>query len=172
LPINIIPTECTVCGEETTIYIRGEHCENNDVFILTCACIACEKRKTAEKSNPSNVRSDEAVGEGGNESGDVVCQEEERQHHVYELIDHRDDSVFYIGVTMNPRGREYDHGAPNSESAALPRIQEIRQSGSDYHLRIVASFDDRQRAEAYETILINQTSGIVNRFVPKMRCVP
>lgn len=146
---------------------------NDDEIDIRWACEECAAQgQTSSQPETPKLRSDETVGSGRDEPSNVVRSEEEtRKHHVYELIDGRSRQVFYVGVTLNPNGRYYDHGAPNSTSAAFPRIQEIRQAGSKYHMRIVASFDDRGRAEAYEAILIRETTGLLNRAVPLLRAV-
>ncbi|MDO8534556.1 MAG: GIY-YIG nuclease family protein [Xanthobacteraceae bacterium] len=167
MPFTIRISRCWK-GHELTIYADPV---NDEEINLTWTCEECAaERKAAEKPKTSSLRDDEAVGGGGDEPCDVVRTEEETQiHHVYELIDGRDGGVFYVGVTINPDGRFYSHGMPNSPSAALPRIQEIRQNGGEYHMRIVASFKDRTRAEAYEVLLISETTGAVNRMKPPLR---
>ena len=172
MPVNIIPEDCAVCGTEITVYARAAFCGYTAVICLSANCLECQERKAAEKPDSPELRENETVENGGDEPSDVVCAEEEtRSHHVYELIDGRDGSVFYVGVTINPDCRFYEHGAPKSPSAAFPRIQEIRQSGNEYQMRIVASFKNRQRAESFEALLISGTPGIVNRAVPPLRSV-
>ncbi len=149
-------------GHEFTIFAKPI---SDDEIDLVWLCEECAiARQAAEKPEASELRGDEAVGSGGDEPSDVVCAEEEtRLHHVYELVDGRNNRVFYVGVTMNPVDRHYDHGTPTGNSAALPRITEIRQDGGEYHLQIVASFKDRGKAEAYEAWLISQSEELVNR---------
>ena len=160
------------CCQGHEISVHAEPLGGDEIS-LTWNCYECEAaRASAEKSEAPELRNDEAVGSGGDEPRDMVRKEEEaRLHHVYELVDGRNNCVFYVGVTMNPNARFSDHGMPNSSSAALPRIQEIRQGGGEHYMRIVASFNDRRRAEAYEALLISETTGVVNRVTPPLRSV-
>ena len=155
-------------NHEFTIYAKPL---NDDDIDILWVCEECA-REAAEKQKASELRGDEAVGGGGDEPSNVVRAEEAAPvHHVYELIECGPDQAFYVGVTKNPNGRYYEHGAPGSTSAAFPRIQEIRQRGGQYHLNVVASFYDRERAEAYEALLISQSSDLVNRLKPPLRSV-
>lgn len=157
-------------GHEITVHAEPY---NDDEIKLTWICEECEaERPATEEPSALELRNNETMGSGGDEPSDVVRTEEKtRLHHVYELIDGRTDCVFYVGVTMKPAGRFYEHGAPNSTSAAFHRIQEIRQNGGEYRLRVVAAFEDRKRAEAYEALLISETVGLVNRATPPLRSV-
>ena len=77
MPVNIIPEDCIYCGEEVTVYVRGRSCGYSNVITVTCACVKCEERKAAEKPDAPELRSEETVGSGGDESGDVVSEEKE-----------------------------------------------------------------------------------------------
>jgi len=169
VPFTIRISRCHK-GHELTVHANPI---NDDEINLTWICEECATaRQTSKEPEVPELRGNKTVGGGRDESRDLVRTEEETKlHHVYELIDGRSDCVFYVGVTMNPNGRFYDHGAPNSPSAAFPRIQEIRQCGAKYRMQIVASFSDRRRAEAYEALLISGTVGVVNRATPPLRSV-
>ena len=88
MPINIIPEECAACGEEITVFVRASSCGHANVIAVSCSCVACDERKAAEKSETPDLRSDEAVGSGGDESGDVVSEEKEINH-IYQLVGRR-----------------------------------------------------------------------------------
>lgn len=167
MPINIIPENCVGCGEETTVYVRAASCGQSDVFILSSCCLKCEERKASEKRAASEQRTSETVGKREDESGDLVLPSESVKHHVYELIDDRDNLVFYVGITSNPNSR-YSNHRNDTSGAAYPRFQEANGQCS---MRVVATFDDRTRAQSFEALLINQTPGLLNRAIPGLRAV-
>ena len=60
-------------GHEFTVLAKPT---GDDTIELVWVCEECE-REAAEKPAASELRSDEAVGSGGDESGDVVSEEKE-----------------------------------------------------------------------------------------------
>lgn len=83
--------------------------------------------------------------------------------YVYELVDPRTDTTFYIGKTATPHGRFAAHkGDP--ASAAHARLTEIRLAGAGAEMRIIATFHSEDAALDYELYLIQRTPGLVNRM--------
>ena len=92
--------------------------------------------------------------------------------HVYELIDPRSETPFYIGCTTAPRARTVSHRT-DTGSAAWSVVQEIHAAGLKCRLRTVAKYSDKESARAHEDRLIEMLPGLVNRcWIAKHRAKP
>jgi predicted GIY-YIG superfamily endonuclease len=80
-------------------------------------------------------------------------------HFVYELVDPRDDSMFYVGITIDLYERYKQHMHCNGSNAQKDsKIQEILASG---HLPVMHTLD---RAEALIEARIKEDYWIVTRL--------
>lgn len=71
--------------------------------------------------------------------------------YVYDLIDPRDGSVFYVGKGTGDRHREHVRDAKNGASGPkCDRIRDILSAGLTVEWKIVREFDDELAAYAYE----------------------
>lgn len=76
-------------------------------------------------------------------------------YYVYELVDPRDDSVFYVGKGKKARVDAHEAEARKGRvSVKCDRIREIWGSGLHLVKRRVASFSDEQEALDFEADLI------------------
>lgn len=86
-----------------------------------------------------------------------------RTYWVYLLIDPRDGCVFYVGFTgggqAHFRGR---HHEKDRNSAAYPRICEIRAAGRRLKIKVAFRSHERHEALREETRLIQTLPGLVN----------
>jgi predicted GIY-YIG superfamily endonuclease len=72
--------------------------------------------------------------------------------HVYALV--AGDRPFYIGCTISPRKRTYQHKS-DPGSAGYHR--------SNWELVVLETFNNRDAARAYESYLVASLPGLVNR---------
>lgn len=86
--------------------------------------------------------------------------------YVYELIDPRDGSIFYVG--KGKAGRAWQHeadvrsGRPPKNWRKHRRIEEILSAGVSVEVRIVAYYEDEAEAYSHEVELIASLSGLTN----------
>lgn len=66
-------------------------------------------------------------------------------HHVYRIIDPRDNFPFYIGITKHPNVRYVQHTG-GSEGAKAERIQSIRSDGQEPIFEVIESWEKRKDA--------------------------
>lgn len=84
------------------------------------------------------------------------------KYYVYELVDPRDDSVFYVGKGCGKRVDSHEKEArAGIASKKCDRIRAIRQSGQAVGKRIVARFDDERLAYAHESMLIERHGSVL-----------
>jgi hypothetical protein len=76
---------------------------------------------------------------------------------VYELIDPRDNKVFYVG--MGQGRREYDH-KPGESGLKERRILDIEKDGLEVKRIIIGRYDTRAEALSVETTLIKWVYGL------------
>jgi hypothetical protein len=81
--------------------------------------------------------------------------------HVYQLIDPRTESVFYVGLTTSPKARTRGHRT-DSGSSAWATVQDIHAAGLKCRLRTIAKYPDKEEARAHEDRLIATLPGLVN----------
>lgn len=81
--------------------------------------------------------------------------------HVYELTDPRDDSVFYVGCSVNPQRRFLTHKY-NPLKSISGRVRELKSSGLGFGLRIESSHDTKTAARVREHNLILETPTALN----------
>ncbi len=86
---------------------------------------------------------------------------------VYALIDDRDGTPFYIGVTLNPAKRESEH-RNSFWSDMTQRIVRIEREGGTASLRALSLFGSHRDALCEERRLIRATPNIVNRVKYEM----
>lgn len=84
-----------------------------------------------------------------------------RKSYVYFLLDPRDGTVFYVGVSSNPARRLDQHMAP-SGSASFRRCDEILDAGLWPTFVLVAECADRIDALWIEREMIYAYPGLVN----------
>lgn len=86
--------------------------------------------------------------------------------YVYQLIDPRDDRVFYIGKGQRGRAWRHERNARNGDVdcnwARYHKIRAIVADGLTVTVNIVKEFDIETEAYNFEEILIHSTSGITN----------
>jgi hypothetical protein len=81
---------------------------------------------------------------------------------VYDLIDPRDDKVFYVG--KGQKQRPYDHereALKGVQSEKCDRIREILESGNSVKIDIVKRFSDETEAYQFEAERVEQI-GLAN----------
>jgi predicted GIY-YIG superfamily endonuclease len=82
--------------------------------------------------------------------------------YVYALIDPIDLSIFYIGVSIDPKTRMQSHRC-DPASAAYETIQGLKRIGFDADVVVLSKHTSRRSAEHHERILISALPGLVNR---------
>lgn len=84
--------------------------------------------------------------------------------YVYNLIDPRDNSVFYIGKGTRNRINYHEREARNKESygSKVDRIRSIVNSGLNVIKLKIANFNCEQSAYNLESELIKSTDGLTN----------
>lgn len=85
--------------------------------------------------------------------------------YVYELVDPRSGTVFYLGYTATPNSRLSGH-VNSPTSAAYPTIKAIEWAGQKVIMNIIGEFATQAEALDYEEYLISKTPGLVNRTGP------
>lgn len=80
---------------------------------------------------------------------------------VYGLYDSRTESIFYIGMTSQPRGRLSAH-RNDPLSAAHLLIKDIEDEGWECEMMIINQFNTRREAHEYEFRLIKALPGLWN----------
>lgn len=77
------------------------------------------------------------------------------RYYVYELIDTRDDKVFYVGKGSGDRWRQHEKDARKGvHGLKCDLIRAILESGNQVESRIAKRFTDEDEAFAYEKSLI------------------
>jgi hypothetical protein len=90
--------------------------------------------------------------------------------YVYELVDPRGPTVFYIGKTCNPVGRLTQH-RNNPLRSLAGRIDEISAAGLAFTMRVVAKFYTEAECFDHERKLIDSTPDLLNKR-GKRKCRP
>lgn len=99
-------------------------------------------------------------------------------YYVYELIDPRDDTVFYVGKGKGSRSRHHEREAKLgvSVSAKCYRIRDIHADGHAVKINVVAQFAKEQDAYDYEAEHVASfPEGYLTNIVPgggTARCGP
>lgn len=94
-----------------------------------------------------------------------------RSYYVYQLIDPRNEQVFYIGKGQRERAWEHEkqvrdgHITRLSNQQKLARIHAIISAGLRVVVAIIEHFTDEQEALAFEAALIRQTPALTNGHV-------
>jgi len=84
------------------------------------------------------------------------------KHYVYELLDPRDNTPFYIGKGTGYRARSHFVGSgPKDNRHRTYKINKIRREGFEPYYNIIKYFDDEDAAYHYEETLI-ETIGLDN----------
>ncbi|GAB1056481.1 MAG: hypothetical protein WAqPseu_34840 [Shewanella algae] len=84
--------------------------------------------------------------------------------YVYELVDSRNNEVFYVGKGVGQRGNQHEleaRGAENS-SDKIKKINDIKQSGGEVIVRVIGRYKSEEQAFAVEATLIHWVYGLVN----------
>lgn len=84
---------------------------------------------------------------------------------VYKLIDPRDKTIFYVGITRDMAARLQAHKT-DPGSAAFVRIRALRDLRLDVQMACIAQFETREDAADFESYLISKTPGLLNRSAP------
>lgn len=90
-------------------------------------------------------------------------------HYIYELTNPTTGLPFYIGRTINPKSRLYDHKLGNKEYVCSRYIKLLKQHGIIPRMNIVASAETSVEASWLEMFYILEYSKkytILNEFVP------
>lgn len=75
---------------------------------------------------------------------------------VYKLIDPRDNTTFYIGITNNPNKRMMQHLLINSNDKKYTKIHEIQEEGLTPTMQIIEMVDGKEAALERETYWIKE----------------
>jgi hypothetical protein len=84
-----------------------------------------------------------------------------REWKVYGLIDPRDATVFYVGISRNLKARLNNH-IYDSASAAWPRCQRIKDDGMKAVMCVFGMYDDKNEAKITEGRLILSLPDVCN----------
>lgn len=85
----------------------------------------------------------------------------DKKHYVYILIDPFDLKIRYIGCTLNPKRRRKDHYTNrfyNYNNKLLTWIIILKDSGTKPIFKVIAEFDNYQKAHSMECVLIKKCS--------------
>lgn len=86
-----------------------------------------------------------------------------KEHYVYELIDSRNNEVFYVGKGVEHRVEQHKKDAENNQSTEkLKRISDIELDDGKIIERILGRYDTDNEARAVEATLIKYIYGIDN----------
>lgn len=81
---------------------------------------------------------------------------------IYGLVDPFTDSIFYVGISINPwariKGHRYDPA-----SSAWQYIREVRAAGFDVDLCVLEKHPTRTSAELRERVYLAALPGLVNQ---------
>ena len=86
-----------------------------------------------------------------------------KEHYVYELIDPRNNEVFYVGKGVERRVEQHQKDSENDNSTKkLKRIKDIELDNQDVIERIIGRYDTDYEAKAVEATLIKYIYGLEN----------
>jgi predicted GIY-YIG superfamily endonuclease len=74
---------------------------------------------------------------------------------IYNLTDTKDNSIFYVGVTANPKKRLKDHLICKSNKSKYNKIQSVLSNGFDIKMNVLKEVEDRDLAEFIESEYID-----------------
>lgn len=98
------------------------------------------------------------------ESKDMRAAPELKQFYVYELIDPRDQKVFYVGKGQGNRANEHLRASADIEGNPIKSafIDRIRSSNLEPDVRVIGRYELEEQAFAVEATLIHWVYGIGN----------
>jgi hypothetical protein len=85
---------------------------------------------------------------------------------VYALLDPRDETVFYVGISIYQAAYRLTQHQTDSKSAAFPRLRSLADLGLKGVVKEIAHFDAERDARDYESYLISRTPGLLNKSAP------
>lgn len=89
---------------------------------------------------------------------------EPKEFYVYELVDPRDGSVFYVGKGVGERAHQHAREARDEliETNKLARIRDIEQSSLNVRVRVIGRYETEAQALSVEATLIHWVYGLTN----------
>ncbi len=87
-----------------------------------------------------------------------------KDNYVYELVDSRNNFVFYVGKGRGERAFQHKEEASKSDKSndKLNKIREIEEAGSEVKVRVIGRYETEDEAFAVESTLVHWVYGYDN----------